>query len=206
MEIEIKDINNKFVEKLVLEKLNIEDFNHLLYQRNRLNNNNLRTGNQSAKTRSEVSVSRRKVYKQKGTGNARRGANSTPLRRGGGCVFAPKPRKYSFKINKKVNKKMWFVLANHILKNAIVIHSDTNKYTKTADFINKYEKIISDSLFIFIKNDDITYKVFNNLKNIEKILLSQINIQKILLNNQFIISINVLNELKQLINVEKNNG
>ena len=205
MKVEIKDINNKSLETINLTNFNLGDYNHLLHERNRLNNNLLRSGNQSAKTRSEVSVSGKKVYKQKGTGNARRGANSTPLRRGGGCIFAPKPRSYSFKINKKINKKLMIFVANFILKNSLVLQTDLFSITKTKEIKSTYNEIIKNSLFIFTE-DDITYKVFKNLKNLEMILFSQLNIQKVLLSNQFIITSKVYNELKKILNIENNDG
>ena len=61
-----------------------------------------RQGSHSTKSRSEVSYSTRKLYRQKGTGNARAGSAGSPIRRHGGTTFGPKPRDYSFKLNKKV--------------------------------------------------------------------------------------------------------
>ena len=63
-----------------------------------------RQGSHSTKSRSEVSYSTRKLYRQKGTGNARAGSAGSPIRRHGGTTFGPKPRDYSFKLNKKVRK------------------------------------------------------------------------------------------------------
>ena len=105
---------------------------------------NKRQGTQSAKTRAEVSGGGRKPWRQKGTGHARQGSTRAPQWTGGGVVFAPKPRDYSFKMNKKEK--------NLALKSALT--------TKVAE-----EKIIVlDSL----KFDDIKTKnmvaVLNNLK------------------------------------------
>ena len=63
-----------------------------------------RQGSHSTKTRAEVSYSTRKLYRQKGTGNARAGSAKSPIRRHGGVTFGPKPRDYSTKLNKKVHK------------------------------------------------------------------------------------------------------
>ena len=80
---------------------------------------NRRQGTQSAKTRSEVSGGGRKPFRQKGTGRARQGSIRAPQWKGGGVVFAPKPRDYSFKLNKKVKR-----LA---LKSALSLKAGENK-------------------------------------------------------------------------------
>ena len=81
---------------------------------------NKRQGTQSAKTRSEVSGGGRKPWKQKGTGHARQGSTRSPQWTGGGVVFAPKPRDYSFKLNKKERQ-----LA---LKSALTSRVQENKF------------------------------------------------------------------------------
>ena len=82
----------------------VEVNEHLVHMAvvNQLANN--RQGTQSAKTRSEVSGGGRKPWRQKGTGHARQGSTRAPQWTGGGIVFAPKPRDYSFKMNKKENE------------------------------------------------------------------------------------------------------
>lgn len=84
---------------------------------------NMRQGNASTKTRSDVSGGGRKPYRQKGTGNARRGSNRSPLMPGGGIVFGPHPRDYSKKVNKKVKKlalaRSVFDCANELLISVI---------------------------------------------------------------------------------------
>lgn len=84
---------------------------------------NMRQGNASTKTRSDVSGGGRKPYRQKGTGNARRGSNRSPLMPGGGIVFGPHPCDYSKKVNKKVKKlalaRSVFDCANELLISVI---------------------------------------------------------------------------------------
>ena len=95
----INDLND-VSKQICLLIQNIKILHNYLYLFNRYVRNKFRSGTACTKTRSEVNVSGIKMYKQKGTGNARRGANSTPLRRGGGVIFGPKPRSYSFDLNK----------------------------------------------------------------------------------------------------------
>ncbi len=78
---------------------------HLFYDVIRMQMANSRQGTASTKTRSEVRGGGRKPWRQKGTGRARAGTIRSPLWRGGGCVFGPKPRDYSIKVQKKVKKK-----------------------------------------------------------------------------------------------------
>ncbi len=119
----------------------VEINEHLVHMAvvNQLANN--RQGTQSAKTRSEVSGGGRKPWRQKGTGHARQGSIRAPQWKGGGVVFAPKPRDYSFKMNKKekrialfssltskVNDKKLIVLDNFNLDEA-----KTKKFVKVMD-------------------------------------------------------------------------
>ena len=85
-----------------------------------------RQGTASTKGRSEVTGSTKKLYRQKGTGNARRGNIKSPLLRKGGTVFGPKPRNYSFKLNKKVVQ-----LAR---KSALSVKASENSVTIVEDF------------------------------------------------------------------------
>src|SRR3712207_1319586 len=83
---------------------------------------NRRQGTQNAKTRSEVSGGGRKPWRQKGTGHARQGSTRSPQWTGGGVVFAPKPRDYSFKMNKKERRlALKSVLTDKVQKNALIV-------------------------------------------------------------------------------------
>ncbi len=83
---------------------------------------NKRQGNQSAKTRSEVSGGGRKPWRQKGTGHARQGSTRAPQWTGGGVVFAPKPRDYSFKMNKKEKEAaLKSVLTSRVNENKFLV-------------------------------------------------------------------------------------
>ena len=100
----------------------VEVNEHLVHMAvvNQLANN--RQGTQSAKTRSEVSGGGRKPWRQKGTGHARQGSTRSPQWTGGGVVFAPKPRDYSFKMNKKEKRiALLSALSSKVADNKIVV-------------------------------------------------------------------------------------
>lgn len=105
MELAVLDINGKDTGKKVTlneSVFGIEPNNHVLYLDVKQYLANQRQGTHKAKERAEIVGSTRKIKKQKGTGTARAGSIKNPLFRGGGRVFGPRPRSYSFKLNKKV--------------------------------------------------------------------------------------------------------
>ena len=119
----------------------VEINEHLVHMAvvNQLANN--RQGTQSAKTRSEVSGGGRKPWRQKGTGHARQGSTRDPQWTGGGIVFAPKPRDYSFKMNKKEKKlALLSALTSKVADNKIVVLDefklDEIKTKKFAEVMN----------------------------------------------------------------------
>lgn len=105
MELAVLDINGKDTGKKVTlneSVFGIEPNNHVLYLDVKQYLANQRQGTHKAKERAEIAGSTRKIKKQKGTGTARAGSMKNPLFKGGGRVFGPRPRSYSFKLNKKV--------------------------------------------------------------------------------------------------------
>ena len=112
---------------------------------------NKRQGTQSAKTRSEVSGGGRKPWRQKGTGHARQGSTRAPQWTGGGVVFAPKPRDYSFKMNKKEKKiALLSALSSKVNESKIVVLDSFNldeiKTKKFAEVMNNIK--VSNALFV----------------------------------------------------------
>ena len=107
MELEVLKITGESTGRKVQLNENIFGItpnDHCMYLDTKLYMANKRQGTHKAKTRSEISGSTRKLIRQKGTGGARRGDINSPLLRGGGRVFGPVPRDYSFKLNKKVRR------------------------------------------------------------------------------------------------------
>ena len=129
----------------------VEINEHLVHMAvvNQLANN--RQGTQSAKTRSEVSGGGRKPWRQKGTGHARQGSTRAPQWTGGGVVFAPKPRDYSFKMNKKEKKiALLSALSSKVNDSKIVVLDSFNldeiKTKKFAEVMNNIK--VSNALFV----------------------------------------------------------
>ncbi|MCC8081899.1 MAG: 50S ribosomal protein L4 [Lachnospiraceae bacterium] len=144
---------------------------------------NKRQGTQSAKTRSEVRGGGRKPWRQKGTGHARQGSTRSPQWTGGGVVFAPKPRDYSFKINKKEKRAA--------LKSALTSRVQDKKFVvldelkldaiKTKDFVKVLNNLkVSKALVVLDDKDFIIEKSAANVPNIRTALVSTINVYDIL--------------------------
>ncbi len=144
---------------------------------------NNRQGTQSAKTRSEVRGGGRKPWRQKGTGHARQGSTRSPQWTGGGVVFAPKPRDYSFKINKKEKRAA--------LKSALTSRVQNDKFVvldelkldaiKTKDFVKVLNNLkVSKALVVLDDKDFVIEKSAANVPNIRTALVSTINVYDIL--------------------------
>lgn len=163
------------------EKINISDEvvkqgsnEEILYQEVRRFLATRRAGTHSTKGRSEVSGGGRKPWRQKGTGNARAGSNRSPLWRGGGIIFGPKPRDYSFKLNKKVIRKSKFIAISEKFKNKkIIVVGDMtfeSPKTKKAQEILKNLKVAEKKVLLVLEN--LNNNTAKSFKNIESVLIS----------------------------------
>ena len=137
---------------------------------------NKRQGTQSTLTRTEVSGGGKKPWRQKGTGHARQGSTRAPQWRHGGIVHAPKPRDYSFSLNKKVKKLALFsALSDKVANDAMIVLDafDLTEYkTKTAVAALKAIGAGKKTLFVLAENN--TFAV-NSLRNIEGVKVAQFN-------------------------------
>lgn len=117
---------------------------------------NLRVGTACTKTRAEVHGSNSKPYKQKGTGNARRGDKKSPILVGGGVVFGSRPRDYSFSLPKKVKRlAMKSILSLKAQDNRLTVIEDfTVESGKTKDLVKILEKFAKDERTVIILKDD----------------------------------------------------
>ncbi|MCZ2357441.1 MAG: 50S ribosomal protein L4 [Bacteroidia bacterium] len=115
----------------------IEPNDHAIYLDVRMLQANQRRGTHKTKDRSEVRGSTKKPFKQKGTGNARQGQRRSPLFKGGGTIFGPRPRDYSFSINKKVKKLARKSALTYKARESkiIIVESFSIEKPKTKDFI-----------------------------------------------------------------------
>ena len=134
----------------------VEVNEHLVHMAvvNQLANN--RQGPQSAKTRSEVSGGGRKPWRQKGTGHARQGSTRSPQWTGGGVVFAPKPRDYSFKMNKKEKRiALLSALSSKVADNKIVVLDAFNlDEVKTKKFAEVMSNLKVDKALVVIEGEN----------------------------------------------------
>ena len=134
----------------------VEVNEHLVHMAvvNQLANN--RQGTQSAKTRSEVSGGGRKPWTQKGTGHARQGSTRSPQWTGGGVVFAPKPRDYSFKMNKKEKRiALLSALSSKVADNKIVVLDAFNlDEVKTKKFAEVMSNLKVDKALVVIEGEN----------------------------------------------------
>jgi large subunit ribosomal protein L4 len=143
--IDIKDWNNKKVGSVDLpEEIFAYPYKeHLIHEAVRNYLASLRQGTHKTKTRSEVSGSGKKPFKQKGTGRARQGGNRPPIHRHGGTVFGPVPRDYSYKMNAKEKKNaLKSALSQRVKEGTFVLVSDLSvDESKTKAFAEKVAKI-----------------------------------------------------------------
>ena len=161
----------------------VEVNEHLVHMAvvNQLANN--RQGTQSAKTRSEVSGGGRKPWRQKGTGHARQGSTRSPQWTGGGVVFAPKPRDYSFKMNKKEKQlALKSVLTSRVQENKfIVVDAIKMDEIKTKTFVKALDSLkVSKALVVLNENDVNVVASAKNIPGVKTASAKTINVYDIL--------------------------
>lgn len=163
---------------------------------------NKRQGTQSAKTRAEVRGGGRKPFRQKGTGRARQGSIRAPHYTGGGIVFAPKPRDYSYKIPKKMRRKaLYSVLTSKVNDNELIVLDELklDSYkTKEANEILTNINANKKAYVVIAENDDKVYRSFRNIEgcNVEKANL--INVYDLLRHDKLVITKDAINKLEEV--------
>ena len=183
--VSVYNIEGKEVDTIELNDavFGVEVNEHLVHMAvvNQLANN--RQGTQKAKTRSEVSGGGRKPWRQKGTGHARQGSIRAPQWTGGGVVFAPTPRDYSVKMNKKEKQlAMKSVLTSKVNESKFIVLDEL----KLAEIKTKQIKAVLDNLkvekalIVTKEKDDVVVKSANNLPKVATTALNNINVYDIL--------------------------
>lgn len=195
MEVAVIDINGKETGRkanLSEAVFGIEPNDHAVYLDVKQYLANQRQGTHKAKERADIVGSTRKIKKQKGTGTARAGSIKSPIFRGGGRVFGPRPRNYSFKLNKNL-KKLARRSALSIKANdkAITIVEDfTFDTIKTKNFTSVLKSLGLEkkkSLFVLSESNKNVYLSSRNLKTSEVITTSELSTYKILNVNNLVI-------------------
>ena len=161
----------------------VEINNHLVHMAVVQQLANKRQGTQSAKTRAEVSGGGKKPWRQKGTGHARQGSIRSPQWKGGGVVFAPKPRDYSFKMNKKEKAlAIKSALTSRVKEEKFVvldeISFDEIKTKKMKTVLDNFK--LEKALVVLDKKDETVSLSARNLPKVRTVLANSINVYDIL--------------------------
>ena len=152
---------------------------------------NNRQGTQKAKTRSEVSGGGRKPWRQKGTGHARQGSTRAPQWKGGGVVFAPTPRDYSIRLNKKEKRAaLKSVLTSAVAENKFIV-LDELKFDeiKTKNFVQVMNNLKVDKALVVLNEKDANVEMSaRNIPDVKMALTNTINVYDILKYNTVVVT------------------
>ena len=178
--------------------------NYLLHKDLLRHFNSQRQGTLSTKTRSEVRGGGRKPWRQKGTGRARAGSNRSPLWKGGGVIFGPKPKKVSLKLNKKERRLALQTLLYNKKKSILMIDDLETKFveSKTKKFLeicNNCNLNLDEKLLVIVSQKTVPLKLATqNIENVELILASNLNTFSLLKAKQVILTPLALNDIKEI--------
>ena len=180
----------------------IEPNDHAIYLDVKQYLANQRQGTHKAKQRNEIAGSTRKLYKQKGTGGARAGNIKSPLFNGGGRVFGPQPRDYSFKLNKKLKSLARNSALSYKAKdsNIVVVEDFTFDAIKTKSYIQLQSDLnVSDvkTLLVLGAANNNVYLSSRNLKKTKVILAEQLNTYDVLNAGKLILTTGALKTLEE---------
>ena len=163
---------------------------------------NQRQGTQSALTRSEVSGGGKKPWRQKGTGRARQGSTRAPQWTHGGIVFAPKPRDYSFSVNKKVKRlAMKSALSSKVAENeVIVVDSITTSEFKTKVMVEMLNAIGVEkkALIVLPEVDKKVIKSASNIKGVKTAQVNELNVYDILNAGKLVIAKDAVSKIEEV--------
>jgi large subunit ribosomal protein L4 len=204
MKVAVIDINGKKTGRSVELSdtvFGVEPNDHAIYLDVKQHLANRRQGTHKAKERAEIAGSTRKIKKQKGTGTARAGSIKSPVFRGGGRIFGPRPRNYGFKLNKGLKRLARQSALSMKAKedNIVVIESFDFEAPKTKEFTNILKALELEnkkSLFVLEGSNNNVYLSSRNLKKAVVINGSELNTYGVLNANKVIISEACLEEIE----------
>ena len=162
---------------------------------------NNRQGTQKAKTRSEVSGGGRKPWRQKGTGHARQGSTRAPQWTGGGIVFAPVPRDYSFKMNKKEKRAALKSALTSKVQDSKLIVVDELKFDeiKTKNFANVMNNLnVNKGLVVLAENDANVVKSAKNIPTVDTTLVNTINVYDVMKANTVVLTKDAVAKIEEV--------
>ena len=200
------DTNGKKLDSNYELKLNVlETFgNYLLHKDFLRHSSSQKQGTVSTKTRSEVRGGGRKPWKQKGTGRARAGSNRSPLWKGGGVIFGPKPKKNFLKLNKKERRLALQTLLYNKKNNILIIENLESEIIepKTKNFLRICKDCsidLNQKILVIVSEKTIPLKLsMQNIKNVELISASNLNTFSLLKAKQIILTPLAINYIKEI--------
>ena len=200
------DITGKQLDSTQTLKLNIlkHSGNYLVHKDLLRHQTTQRQLTGSTKTRSEVRGGGKKPWRQKGTGRARAGSNRSPLWKGGGVIFGPKPRKISIKLNQKERRLALQTLLYNKKNNILVIDNLENRLidVKTKNFLSicrNCEINLNQPVLFIVSTKTIPLKLSTqNIKNVELISASTLNTFNLLKAKQIILTSSAINDIKEI--------
>ncbi len=174
---------------------------HLVHMAVVQNLANKRQGTQKAKTRAEVSGGGRKPWRQKGTGHARQGSTRAPQWKGGGVVFAPTPRDYSFKLNKKEKRAaLKSVLTSRVQDNKLIVLEELKfDGIKTKDFKKVMDNLKVDKAMVVIggKDENVILSA-RNLPKVNTAVAENINVYDILKGDTLVLTKDAVAKIEEV--------
>lgn len=203
--IDVLNLEGKKVSDITLNKelWDIVPNDTVLYDALRLAKNSLRQGTHDTKTRSEVRGGGRKPWRQKGTGRARQGSTRAPHWPGGGVVFGPHPRSYSFKMNKKEKRlALKSALAYKFKNNELLIIDNFNiESNKTKDMITIMNNLKVEKKVLIVVNelDENMILATRNLSNILLLQADEINTYDIVAADKMIITQDAVKKVEEVL-------
>lgn len=206
MTIEVVNINGEKTGRTVelpKEIFGIEPNEHVVYLAVKQYLAHQRQGTHKSKERAEIKGSTKKIKRQKGTGTARAGSLKNPLFRGGGRVFGPRPRKYGFKLNRKVKHlARRSALASKFQNEEIVVVEDfTFDAPRTGDYKNFLSNLSlsgKKTLLVTTDYDNTLYVSSRNIAKANTTAVQELNTYQVLDNNCLILSEGSIEKMKQL--------
>ena len=188
MELDVMNISGESTGKKVKlskEIFGIEPNDHAIYLDVKQIMGRRRQGTSKTKERSEITGSRKKIKRQKGTGTARFGDIKNPLFRGGGRAFGPRPRNYGGKLNRKVKELARKSALTYKVKNkqVMIVEDFTMETPKTSEFANIQKNLKVDdkkSLFVINERNKNIYLSSRNLQNSKVVTVSELNTYEIM--------------------------
>lgn len=180
----------------------VEVNEHVVYEVVKNHLANRRQGTQSAKTRAEVRGGGRKPWRQKGTGRARQGSIRAPQWKGGGVVFAPKPRSYRYSVPKKVRRlAMRSVLSSKVLEGELRILDALTVdafSTKKAKEILKNLSLETKTMIVLPEGNDMIVKSFANLPKVETVVVDYMNVYDLMRFDNLVIVKDALSKIEEV--------